>query len=114
MQLFRRPALFTNGIANTGSEILLRIGRGTVHFTDLLHCRCGAGAILGQFADKYGRRRSLLRAQLGLAAGFALCGLSAIISQCLCLVLSFKEPLVAPWPPQTATYPAKSGCEITR
>ena len=39
-------------------------------------CTALAARFWGQFADKYGRRRSLLRAQLGLAAGFALCGLA--------------------------------------
>ncbi|MDL5027443.1 MFS transporter [Vibrio sp. TMPB1044] len=39
-------------------------------------CTAVAARFWGQFADKYGRRRSLLRAQLGLAAGFALCGLA--------------------------------------
>ncbi len=33
----------------------------------------------GQFADQYGRRRSLLRAQVGLAAGFMLCGLATTL-----------------------------------
>ncbi|WP_010453819.1 MFS transporter [Vibrio rotiferianus] len=39
-------------------------------------CTAVAARFWGQFADKYGRRRSLLRAQLGLAAGFAICGLA--------------------------------------
>lgn len=39
-------------------------------------CTAVAARFWGQFADKYGRRRSLLRAQLGLATGFALCGLA--------------------------------------
>lgn len=39
-------------------------------------CTALAARFWGQFADKFGRRRSLLRAQLGLAAGFALCGLA--------------------------------------
>ncbi|MDX1303245.1 MFS transporter [Photobacterium sp.] len=39
-------------------------------------CTAVAARFWGKFADKYGRRRSLLRAQLGLAAGFALCGLA--------------------------------------
>lgn len=43
-------------------------------------CTAVAARFWGQFADKYGRRRSLLRAQLGLAAGFALCGLADNLS----------------------------------
>ncbi|NAW54635.1 MFS transporter, partial [Vibrio sp. V41_P2S12T139] len=39
-------------------------------------CTALAARFWGNFADRYGRRRSLLRAQLGLAAGFALCGLA--------------------------------------
>jgi MFS family permease len=39
-------------------------------------CTALAARFWGQFADKFGKRRSLLRAQLGLAAGFALCGLA--------------------------------------
>ncbi|CAH6894746.1 Vibrioferrin membrane-spanning transport protein PvsC [Vibrio chagasii] len=39
-------------------------------------CTAVAARFWGQFADKFGRRRSLIRAQLGLAAGFALCGLA--------------------------------------
>lgn len=39
-------------------------------------CTALAARFWGSFADRYGRRRSLLRAQLGLAAGFALCGLA--------------------------------------
>ncbi|MGR5058447.1 MFS transporter [Vibrio rotiferianus] len=39
-------------------------------------CTAVAARFWGQFADKYGRRRSLLRAQLGLAVGFAICGLA--------------------------------------
>ncbi|MFA0113862.1 MFS transporter [Vibrio sp. 10N.261.46.E11] len=39
-------------------------------------CTALAARFWGQFADRYGRRRSLLRAQIGLAAGFALCGLA--------------------------------------
>ncbi|MEZ8824406.1 MFS transporter [Vibrio amylolyticus] len=39
-------------------------------------CTAVAARFWGQFADRYGRRRSLLRAQLGLAAGFALCGIA--------------------------------------
>ena len=39
-------------------------------------CTALAARYWGQFADKFGKRRSLLRAQLGLAAGFALCGLA--------------------------------------
>ncbi|NOJ03730.1 MFS transporter [Vibrio splendidus] len=43
-------------------------------------CTAVAARFWGQFADKYGRRRSLLRAQLGLAAGFALCSLADNLS----------------------------------
>ncbi|USD53151.1 MFS transporter [Vibrio sp. SCSIO 43153] len=39
-------------------------------------CTAIAARFWGQFADKYGRRRSLQRAQLGLAVGFAICGLA--------------------------------------
>lgn len=39
-------------------------------------CTAVAARFWGGFADKYGRRRSLLRSQLGLAIGFALCGLA--------------------------------------
>ena len=38
-----------------------------------------AARFWGQFADRYGRRRSLLRAQIGLAAGFMLCGLATTL-----------------------------------
>lgn len=37
-------------------------------------CTATAAPLWGRFADKFGRKNSLLRAQLGLAAGFATCG----------------------------------------
>ena len=37
----RNAAVFANGIANTGCKHYFGLGGGTVHFTDLLHCRCG-------------------------------------------------------------------------
>ncbi|EKY4193560.1 MFS transporter [Vibrio harveyi] len=42
-------------------------------------CTAMAARFWGQFADQYGRRRSLLRAQVGLAAGFMLCGLATTL-----------------------------------
>lgn len=39
-------------------------------------CTAVAARFWGRFADKFGRRHSLLRAQLGLATGFMLCGLA--------------------------------------
>lgn len=42
-------------------------------------CTAMAARFWGQFADRYGRRRSLLRAQIGLAAGFMLCGLATTL-----------------------------------
>lgn len=37
-------------------------------------CTAVAAAYWGRFADRYGKRMSLLRAQLGLSVGFLLCG----------------------------------------
>ncbi len=42
-------------------------------------CTAVAARFWGQFADRYGRRRSLLRAQIGLAAGFMLCGMATTL-----------------------------------
>ncbi|WCP67490.1 MFS transporter [Vibrio tubiashii] len=42
-------------------------------------CTAMAARFWGQFADQYGRRRSLLRAQIGLALGFMLCGLATTL-----------------------------------
>ena len=42
-------------------------------------CTAMAARFWGQFADRYGKRRSLLRAQIGLAAGFMLCGMATTL-----------------------------------
>ncbi len=50
-------------------------------------CTALTAGAWGRFADRYGRRTSLLRAQLGLAVGFLLCGFAESVAVFSCGLL---------------------------
>nr|WP_299188733.1 MFS transporter [uncultured Psychrobacter sp.] len=75
----RYAVVFANHTPRAKCAIAIRLGWVAVYTTDPYdRYRC---QILGRFADTYGRKTSLLRAELGLAAGFLICGFSQSLWQ---------------------------------